>query len=632
MKKRAFIPFLFLLFGPVCPAGASEVSVHASVHPQRATLGETLTLSIEVRGGQNTPAPALNIDGFESRYLGPSTQMSISNGQVAASVQHRYSLLPLKLGQFTLGPFSVEHQGRRYHTDPLNVTIATAQPSPSPSGRPPSPAQQRPQATNGQNGLSLELSVPRPEVYLHERVPVTVKLSIGAARVSDVQYPQFSTDGFSVEPFSEPTRQRQTLGDQTFTVLHFDTEVIPLRSGSLALGPASLQLNVLTRRRGGSPFSDPFFDRFFQSDFFSTFSSERRRLTLRSDSLTLSVQPLPEAGRPDNFSGAVGSFELDVTAVPQDLPVGDPITVHMHINGTGYLADAAAPTFVRTDGFRVYEPLAGKTQGLTKSFEQVLIPQDQTLDTVPAAQFSYFDPQARRYRTLESQPIALVVRPPQTTARKTVVTGHPDAPSARRQDEQEALGRDIVYIKDGPGSLVPHARPWYRSLGFLLWQPLPVLLFLGAWWYDQRRRRLRADSRYARFTVAGKQARQSLAQAEHHLTQEEYPALYTVLARTLQAYVSAKFDLPPSGIDTQALRERSVPRACLDQIERVEETCEQVRFAQGTPASMRDKSHETLSLVRQIIDQLERTHRQFVVLPPRLWRPPKKGGNASRLA
>lgn len=626
MKRSAFLPFLFLVFGLVCPAGASEVSVHASVHPQRATLGEALTLSIEVRGTQNTPAPSLNIDGFESRYLGPSTQMSISNGQVAASVQHRYTLVPLKPGQFTLGPFPVKHQGRQYHTDPLTVTIAAAQSSPSPSGRPSSPAQQRPQAASGQNGLSLELSVPRHEVYLHERVPVAVKLNIGAARVSDIQYPQFSKDGFSVEPFSEPTRQRQTLSGQTSTVLHFDTEVIPLRSGSLALGPASLQLNVLTRRRGGSPFSDPLFDRFFQSDFFSTFSSERRQLTLRSDPLTLSVQPLPEAGRPDNFSGAVGSFELDVTAVPQDLPVGDPITVHMRINGTGYLADAAAPTFVRTDGFRVYEPLAGKTQGSTKAFEQVLIPQDQTLDVVPAAQFSYFDPQARRYRTLESQPIALVVRPPKTTARKTVVTGHPDAPSARSQDEQEALGQDIVYIKDSPGSLVPHARPWYRSLGFLLWQPLPALLFLGAWWYDQRRRRLHADSRYARFTVAGKQARQSLARAEHHLTQEEYPALYTMLARTLQAYVSAKFDLPPSGIDTRALRERGVSQACLDQIERVEETCEQVRFAQGTPASMRDKSHETLSLVRQIIDQLERTHRQFVVLPPRLRQPPKKGG------
>ena len=614
MKRSAWIPLLFVVFGLAGPAAASEVSVHASVHPQRATLGEALTLSIEVKGAQNTPAPSLNIDGFESRYLGPSTQMSISNGQVAASVQHRYTLVPIKPGQFTLGPFAVEHQGRQYHTDPLTVTIAAAQPPPSPSGRPSAPAQQRPQAASGHNTLSLELSVPRQEVYLHERVPVTVKLYIGAARVSDVQYPQFSKDGFSVEPFSEPTQRRQTRGGQTFTVLHFDTEVIPLRSGSLALGPASLQLNVLTRRRGGSPFSDPFFDRFFQSDFFSTFSSERRQLTLRSDSLTLSVQPLPEAGRPDNFSGAVGSFELAVQATPQDLSVGDPIAVQMRINGTGYLADAAAPTFVQVDGFRVYEPLAGKTQGSTKSFEQVLIPQDQTLDAVPAAQFSYFDPQARRYRTLESQPIALVVRPPKTATQKTVVTGHPDAPSVRSRDEQEALGQDIVYIKDEPGSLVPHAKPWYRSLGFLLWQPLPVLLFLGAWWYDQRRRRLRGDSRYARFTVAGKQAQQSLTQAEHHLKQEEYPALYTVLARTLQAYVSAKFDLPPGGIDTQALHERGVSQACLEQIARVEETCEQVRFAQGTTASMRDKSHETLSLVRQIIDQLERTHRQFAVL------------------
>ncbi len=618
MNRSAFILPLCLLIGLVCPplSGASEVSVYASVHPQHVTLGEALTLSIEVRGVQNTPAPTLDIKGFESRYLGPSTQVSVSNGQVAASVQHRYSLLSLKPGQFTLGPFSVEYQGRQYHTDPLDVTIAATPQSPQaaprpPSGRQSSPAQQLPQAAGGQNGLRLQLSVPRHEVYLHERVPVSVKLYVGAARVSDVQYPQFSKDGFSVESFSEPTQKRQKLGGQSFTVLHFDTEVIPLRSGSLALGPASLQLHVLTRRRGGSPFSDPFFDRFFQNDFFSTFSSERRQLTLRSDPLTLSVQPLPEAGRPENFSGAVGSFELEVKATPQDLSVGDPITVHMRVNGTGYLADAVAPTFGQTDGFRAYEPLAGRAQGSTKSFEQVLIPQDQTLDAIPAVQFSYFDPQTRRYRTLESQPITLVVRPPKTATSQTVVTGHPDAPAARSQDEQEALGQDIVYIKDAPGSLIPRARPWYRSLGFLLWQPLPVLLFLGAWWYDQHRRRLHSDSRYARFTVAGKQARQHLAQAEHLLTQGEYPALYTALARTLQAYVSAKFDLPPGGIDTSTLRERGVSQACLEQIELVWETCERVRFAQGTPASMRDKSHETLSLVRQIIDQLERAHRQF---------------------
>ncbi len=611
MQRSALISCLCLLFGLVCPASPSEVSVHASIHPQRATHGGALTLSIEVGAIQHTPASPLNIDSTESRHPGPSTQVSINNGPVVASVQQRDALLPLKSGQFTPDLSPMGSQERPSHTDSLAVPVAATRSPPSPSGRPSSPAQQRPQAVRDQNAPSLELSVPHHEVYLHERVPVTVELHIGAARVSDVQYPQFSKDGFSVEPFSKPTQQRQTRDGRTFIVLRFDTEVVPLRTGDLTLGPASLRFTLLTRRRGGSPFSDPFFDRFFQNDFFSTFSSERRQLTVRSAPRTLSVQPLPEAGRPDNFSGAVGSFELDVTATPQDLSAGDPITVQMRINGTGYLADTAAPTFVQTDGFRVYEPLAGKTQRSTKSFEQVLIPQDQTLEAIPAAQFSYFDPQAERYRTLESQPIALTVRPPKTATRKTVVTGHPDAPAARRRDGQQALGRDIVYIKDDPGSLVPPTRPWHHSLGFLLWQPLPVLLFLGAWWYDQRRRRLRGDSRYARFTVAGKHARQSLTRAEDYLTQEEYPALYTVLAHTLQAYVSAKFDLPPGGIDAQALRERGVSQACLDQIERVGETCERVRFAQGTPASMQDKSHETLSLVRQIIGQLERTHRQF---------------------
>ena len=616
MDRRAFIPPLFLVFGLLWPApsGASDVSALASVRPQRATVGEALTLSIEVRGAQKAPAPPLNIDGFESRYLGPSTRVSIRNGHVAAAVQHRYSLVALKPGQFTLGPFTVEHQGQQHHTDPLTVTIAAAQGSPPstappPSGRQSSPAQHLPQEADGQNGLSLQLSIPRQEVYLHERVPVQVKLYVGAARVSDVQYPKLSPAGFSVEPFPDPAQDRQTLNGQTFTVLHFDTEVIPLRSGRLALGPASLQLNVLTRRRGGSSFSDPFFDRFFQNDFFSTLSSERQQLTLRSAPLTLTVLPLPEAGKPDNFSGAVGAFDLDVTAAPQDLPVGDPITVRMRINGTGHLADAAAPTFVNTDGFRTYAPIAGKTNGATKSFEQVLIPQDQTLAAVPVVQFSYFDPQTRRYRTLESQPIALVVRPPKTTPG---ITGHTDTP--RSQGDQEALGQDIVYIKDEAGPLVPQAGPWYRSVGFLLWQPLPVLLFLGAWWYDQRRRRLSGDSRYARFTAAGKQARRGLAEAQRQLTQGEYQAFYTTIAHMLQAYMSAKLGLPPGGIESETLRNSGVSPACIQQIERVWETCENIRFAQGTAESMREKSHETMSFVRHIIDRLEHDHRQFHTL------------------
>lgn len=594
---------------------AADIRVQATARPQYATVGGALILSIAITGAQNAPAPAINVDEFTTNYLGPSTQISITNGQVNRSVQHRYSLVALKPGQFTLGPFTVEFQGQQHHTAPLQVTIAAANKTAPPAQRSaPGRTQPSQQVGDKDKALYLSLTVPQHEIYLHERIPVDVKLYVGAARVSDVQYPTFLKDGLSVEPFAKPVQNRQAINGKTFTVLHFQTEVIPLRTGSLALGPATLQLNVLTRRQGGSSLSDPFFDRFFQNDFFSTFSSERRRLDLHSDPLTLTVLPLPEEGRPVNFSGAVGTFTLDVKAAPTELDAGDPITMRMRISGDGNLVDTASPTFVDTTGFRTYEPLAGKTNGATKSFEQVLIPEDTSLQSIPSVQFSYFDPQARRYRTVESQPIALVVRPAESTAKKTVITGNTGSPPIQSQREEEDLGRDIVYIKDDPGQLISRSRPWYGSIGFLLWHPFPVLLFISAWWYDQRRRRLSGDLRYARFTAAGKQARQGLADAERLLTQGDEQTFYTTIVQMLQGYLSAKLDLPLGGIESNTLRSRGVSQTCIQQIETVWETCEHIRFAQGAPGAVGQSSHETLSLVRNIVDQLERDHRQFQTL------------------
>src|SRR5262249_17243038 len=151
---------------------------------------------------------------------------------------------------------------------------------------------------------------------LRERLPIDLMLYIGAIRVADVQYPTLPADGLSLEKFPEPTQNQQTIDGETFQVVHFQTTVIPLRSASLTLGPAALRLNVLNRRRTGG-FNDQFFD-----DFFGT---ERRPVDVRSEPLTLNVLPLPDEGKPADFSGAVGTFNLQVNASPTELNAGDPI-------------------------------------------------------------------------------------------------------------------------------------------------------------------------------------------------------------------------------------------------------------------------------------------------------------------
>jgi tetratricopeptide (TPR) repeat protein len=593
------------------PAARADISVGAILSPQRAQVGGPLTLVISISGAQNVAAPAINADGFDVQYVGPSTQISIVNANVSSSVQHRYSLLPLRAGHFTLGPFTVEYQGKTYQTARFNVDVTAA--AQAPQGRAPQAPAPQAQArsappSTGQSGaaaraLRLTASVPQQEMYLHERVPLDVTLYVGSIRVADLQYPTLDADGLSVDKFPEPSQRQQAIDGETFQVVHFQTTVVPLRTGTLTVGPASLQLNVLTQRRG-SLFNDPFFQQFFQDDPFST---ERRRVELHSDPITLNVLPLPEEGKPAGFSGAVGRFTLQVSAAPTEVTAGDPITLRMTLNGSGNLAEATPPQLVSTDGFRTYETQPGKSESsgpgtatIAKSFEQVLIPNDAHVRAVPAVRFSYFDPQAHRYETARTDPIALVVRPPQNAARQEVfAAGTP----GQRVAPEEKLGHDIVYIKDDPGVLSARSDHWYGSPFFWLWQPMPLLLFAAAAWYDRRRQRLTGDVRYARFSRAGKQARQGLAAAQKALAEGESAAFYDAVSRTMQEYLAAKLDLPPGAIDADAIARRGVAAGSVHHIAQFFATCEQIRFA---PSSSDGDMRGVLTLAQEIVRRLER--------------------------
>ncbi|MFI5396251.1 MAG: BatD family protein [Candidatus Binatia bacterium] len=587
--------FAFILVFLSRPAHA-DLSIRANVSPQRAQVGEPLTLSIDISGAQNVSAPAVNIDGFDVQYVGPSTQISIVNGAVNSSVQHRYSLIPLRPGRFTLGPFTVDYQGKSYQTASFTVEVAAA-------GQPQAqlPAGMQPGAPNSR-AVRLELSLPQQEAYLHQRLPLDVTLYVGSIRIADVQYPALTAEGLSLDKFPEPSQRQQVIEGETYQVVHFQTTVVPLRTGSLVIGPASLQLSVLSRRRGAFS-GDPFFQHFFQDDPFST---QRQPLELHSVPVTLNVLPLPEEGKPAGFSGAVGNFTLEVSAAPTELTAGDPVTLRMTLNGSGNLADAGAPELANTDGFRTYETHGGKAADggaggttIAKSFEEVLIPNDAGVRAIPPVRFSYFDPQARGYETLLSEPIALVVRPPRNAPHSEVFAGG----AAPRINPEEKLGRDIVYIKDDPGGLSSRSASWYGGLAFLLWQPVPLLLFGAAVWYDRRRQRLSGDLRYARFSRAGKHARRGFGLAEQALASGQPAVFYDALSRTMQEYLAAKLDLPPGAIDADAVAHRGVPQDCAERLAELFTICEQMRFA---PSSSNGDMRGALSLAQAIVRRLER--------------------------
>src|SRR5262249_57165134 len=120
---------------------------------------------------------------------------------------------------------------------------------------------------------------------------------------------------------------------------------------------------------------------------------------------------------------------------------------------------------------------AAQTPAGTRPFERVVIPQRPGPVRLPAPRFSFFDPEARAYRVAGAQPITLTVHAAPAGANTPQIVGGPGSQAPR---PAEPVGRDIVFIKDTPGTLAaPGAHRW-RSPAFWALQTLPVLVWLGA--------------------------------------------------------------------------------------------------------------------------------------------------------
>ncbi len=576
-------PLVLLMALVVLPAvAAAQVTARAVLDPPQIAMGQTADLQVVVQNARSTGTPAIaNVAGASVQYAGPETNVAITNGQVTQSVTHHFTVTPQHEGTITLGPITVPHEGGMVSAGTVTLRVAAGEAQPD------------------DDQLGLTMSVPRTRVWLHERLPVTVLLRVGAVRVGEVNYPEIPADGVAFEALAEP-QQRQEQGAQ---IVEFRTALTPLRAGPVTVGPATLRLSMLTQRAGRRSIFQP--------------GMTRQPMQLTSEPIALEVQPLPDAGRPADFSGAVGRFTLDVRATPLELTQGDPVTLTITVRGDGNLASATPPALAASDTLRVYppQPASGQTNtassgdGLIRVYEQVVIPQGSGAVTLPGLRFSYFDPESGRYRTAAPAPIALTIRPSSRAGEAPQIVGGTPAPAATKA--AEPLGRDIVFIKDAPGTLAPLGAYRWRSPLFWLLQLVPLAVWLAVVFVDRRRRRLGTDVRFARFTRAGRAARDGLASARTALEAGDRGVFYDRVAGAVHDYLSAKLDLPPGSITAERAGERlraaRVPDQLADELRAFFATCEQARFAPGAGAD--GDMRRTLERADAIVSALERERR-----------------------
>ncbi len=574
-------------------AFAEDVSVQARVDRRHVPLNGRLQLSLDVNGTQSAQPPELTLDGFDAQYLGPSTQISVINGQMSSSVSHTYVLTPKKEGTFTIGPIAVDVGGKTYQTQPIEVQVLPPASVVAQGGESAEEAEETPQLGDH---LQLQLGLDKTKAYLNQAIPLKLQLLVGGVAVRGIEMPTLQANGFLVKPFQKPTQSDVTVGGQPYTLLEFDTQAVPLKPGAFSLGPASINCQIVQQRRSrrrASPFgSDPFedfFDHSLLEDFFG--SGRLVSVTVRAEPVTIEVQPLPEEGKPKEFAGAIGHFTLDVNAIPVETTVGEPITLTMTVKGTGNLEAVASPSIVGdTRHFKVYEPKPRQdqtTQEAQKTFEQVLIPTDSSVTEIPAVQFSFFDPELGQYRTLTKEPIAIHVKPAPVQEHPTIVSAPQSVVSQPAQPE--TLGRDIIYIKEELGTLRPTGRVWYRSFWCLLLLIAPLILLgvsKGAHRYYER---LTTDPGLARASGAFKRAMAQCQHAKQLQQAGKVTECYAEVFRALQRYIGDRFNLPSEGLTKAELEQHLKPRGIAEDLFQalasLFDQCDAARFAPASVAS-----------------------------------------------
>ncbi|MEO7109277.1 MAG: BatD family protein, partial [Polyangiaceae bacterium] len=290
----------------------------------------------------------------------------------------------------------------------------------------------------------LRFDLPKRGAYVGESIPVTVRAYFRSdTGVTVTGAPAIDASDFTLAA-SDGVQGRAAIDGVSYRVLSWKDRLSPVKPGHYALNvsvPSTLEWqDVIARRAGpsdqsdptsGDPFGnmfgdalggggDPFaqmqkqmqqmMNQMNQPDFGSI---QRHDVTLRAPAITLDVKPLPTKNRPADFTDAVGHFTIAANADTSHVRTGEPITLALTVNGDGNFDRVNVAGIPESSDWKTYSPNSEIVKGAetSKTFKQPIIPLHAGPSSIPATSFSYFDPDAAKYVTLNTAPIAVDVAP-----------------------------------------------------------------------------------------------------------------------------------------------------------------------------------------------------------------------------
>jgi len=607
MKK--YVKYLLvLLVLTVCTAAlcAADITVRASVNKTALTLDDELTLSVIVDGASGNIMPQLpSMPAFNVYSRSTSTQIYNSH----ATTIFEYIMTPRFPGATEIGPISVTYKGKTYTTDPIAVTIYRTAPqtastaakksattqrnkaaAPSKTALQQAPADMPPlerslynQAARKSNqSYFMVAAVSDRSPYANQTFTLAVRFYYSRPFSGSAPYTAPAITNLFLEEIGRSDGQ-QMIGGMLYDYIEIRYGATGVTPGEAQIGPASIKYIPLSQR------NISLFRMF-------TVSTEDQK-TIQSDPITITINPVPTTNQPASFYGAVGSgFTIQASVDRAEVEAGDAINLIITVKGPGNLKptrDLKLPSFAN---FKAYDVVSsagvvaanGSLQSY-KNFKTVLVALSSGNYTIPALDWSYYDPALQEYRTLRTQPLTVEVTPSSAADSGFDFRSQTDIGSGI-----QTLHHDIRYLQSKPFA---DSFNWLTQIALLDWISLAALLWLLtaallAWIYHKTPSSQRALLK----------ARSLLKKA----TQEED------IANALSVYLQIKYDIHTASCPVRQIQEELKNHGCsADQILLFSTLWQQLEAARFAPVALHNKGcSELIQQALQLLTQLDKGARK----------------------
>ena len=570
----------------VCNLLNAQVQFEARVTKTTLGLNERLRIDFMMNiDGDNFVPPSF--EGFRI-IAGPSQQVSQSwvNGRSSFEKIYSYFLLPNQKGALVIKQAAIEYNGQIYKTSPIkiNVTAATEQP------RDPADPQ-----ISAEGNLYLVADVSKTNPYINEPITVVYKLyfnNIGITNSNEVNKPKYNdfwSQNIEIKRFV--AEEGMFKGEQFRFIVLKKIVLYPQKSGKLVIEPLALDIDVQlpSNRR----------------DMFGRMIVTDGTKRVSAGSKTINVKPLPEAGKPEDFSGAVGNFDFKVTPTKTDLKNGESLDLVVSVTGKGNLKLFSLPKPVAPNALEMYDavhteqvntPLSGMAGKISDSY--TIVPQFKGNYPIKPLKFTYFDLGSQTYKTLSSQEIMINVLDGPSPTDATVASGA----NKNKIDKVE----QFKFIKSKSNLLTMNKKDFFGSnlfygLFFFPFLMLPLIVL-----FKKKKEAIDGDITGNRIRMNNRLAKKYLSEAKKQINNKEL--FYIALEKAMHNFLKAKLHIETSEMSKDNIQElllsRNANPDAVNDFIALTENCEIARYAPSSSVTIQKDFDKAVVIISDLEKQI----------------------------